>query len=336
MHTLTHCVIECHKHQHGVGASGPASGGGPGRVGRVGRDRALGHRDSQAHRAEDRRQDQADLLLRVAQCVQRGLDGRHVRRISSVAVALSVPQLLAYDIAAPETIDVLIPASALLSGQPLPAVPAIRIVAANGTLTLGGTLLESETEATVQTGGGTTPTSVPRLRLDLADDTWLDGLGGTLVVHGAGAGANASVEAGPAEAAAYALIRGLQSQQAEAKGWTITQVWNTHWHPDHAGGNLAIKEATGCVIIGPVGEHEKIPGLDRAVGQDAMQQRVDRRPRLRIVIRGIGWVDRIAVRPLVNAVPPGEEGIQRWVGVDIDASTAARYAAHCSFCRQRR
>ena len=57
--------------------------------------------------------------------------------------------------------------------------------------------------------------------------------------------------------------------EAEKLGWKITQIWNTHWHPDHAGGNLAIKEATGCVIIGPVGEHEKIPGLDRAVGQDA-------------------------------------------------------------------
>ena len=165
-----------------------------------------------------------------AAVVQRGLDGRHVRRISSVAVALSVPQLLSYDIAAPETIDVLIPASALLSGQPLPAVPAIRLVAANGTLILGGTLLESETEATVQTGGGTTPTSVPRLRLELADDTWLDGLGGT-VVHGAGPAANASVEAGPAEAAAYALIRGLQSQQAEAKGWNaVVQAALRPWH----------------------------------------------------------------------------------------------------------
>ena len=58
--------------------------------------------------------------------------------------------------------------------------------------------------------------------------------------------------------------------EAESKGWTITQIWNTHWHPDHAGGNLAIKEATNCVIIGPVGEEEKIPGLDRAVGQDAI------------------------------------------------------------------
>ncbi len=53
--------------------------------------------------------------------------------------------------------------------------------------------------------------------------------------------------------------------EAAAKGWTITQVWNTHWHPDHAGGNLAVKDATGCTIIGPAGEAEKIPGIDRAV-----------------------------------------------------------------------
>lgn len=53
--------------------------------------------------------------------------------------------------------------------------------------------------------------------------------------------------------------------EAAAKGWTITQIWNTHWHPDHAGGNLAIKAATGCTITGPAGEAEKIPGIDRAV-----------------------------------------------------------------------
>ena len=40
-------------------------------------------------------------------------------------------------------------------------------------------------------------------------------------------------------------------REAEAKGWTITQIWNTHWHPDHAGGNEAIKAATGCEIIAP-------------------------------------------------------------------------------------
>ena len=54
-------------------------------------------------------------------------------------------------------------------------------------------------------------------------------------------------------------------KQAAAKGWTITQIWNTHWHPDHAGGNLAIKEKTGCTITGPKNEADKIPGIDRPV-----------------------------------------------------------------------
>lgn len=54
-------------------------------------------------------------------------------------------------------------------------------------------------------------------------------------------------------------------QEAEKQGWTITDIWNTHWHPDHAGGNLAIKAATGAVITGPAGEAAKIPGIDRAV-----------------------------------------------------------------------
>ncbi len=52
---------------------------------------------------------------------------------------------------------------------------------------------------------------------------------------------------------------------AAARGWTITQILNTHWHPDHTGGNLAIKAATGCRITGPAGEAAKIPGIDRAV-----------------------------------------------------------------------
>lgn len=54
--------------------------------------------------------------------------------------------------------------------------------------------------------------------------------------------------------------------EAEAKGWNITAIWNTHWHPDHAGGNEQIKAATGCEIIGPQGEAGKIPGIDRPVG----------------------------------------------------------------------
>jgi hydroxyacylglutathione hydrolase len=49
---------------------------------------------------------------------------------------------------------------------------------------------------------------------------------------------------------------------AEARGWKISQIWNTHWHPDHVGGNAQIKAATGCVITGPAAEAERISTLD--------------------------------------------------------------------------
>lgn len=51
--------------------------------------------------------------------------------------------------------------------------------------------------------------------------------------------------------------------EADRQGWKITQIWNTHWHPDHAGGNAAIKAATGCAIVGPKGEAAKIGTLER-------------------------------------------------------------------------
>ena len=59
---------------------------------------------------------------------------------------------------------------------------------------------------------------------------------------------------------------------AEARGWKITQIWNTHWHPDHVGGNAQIKAATGCIITGPAAEAERISTLDVQVrGGDVVQ-----------------------------------------------------------------
>ncbi|MEM7703876.1 MAG: hydroxyacylglutathione hydrolase [Pseudomonadota bacterium] len=53
-------------------------------------------------------------------------------------------------------------------------------------------------------------------------------------------------------------------EQAEAKGWTITHIWNTHWHPDHAGGNAEIVEQTGAVIYAPK-EVEQLSKIDHVV-----------------------------------------------------------------------
>jgi hydroxyacylglutathione hydrolase len=55
--------------------------------------------------------------------------------------------------------------------------------------------------------------------------------------------------------------------EAETRGWRITQIWNTHWHPDHTGGNADIKAATGCTVTGPAAESDRIPTLDRLVGE---------------------------------------------------------------------
>ena len=56
-------------------------------------------------------------------------------------------------------------------------------------------------------------------------------------------------------------------REAAAKGWSITQIWNTHWHPDHAGGNQAIKDATDCTIYAPAEVEGKFP-VDHIVGHD--------------------------------------------------------------------
>ena len=55
--------------------------------------------------------------------------------------------------------------------------------------------------------------------------------------------------------------------EADARGWKITQIWNTHWHPDHTGGNAEIKAVTGCVITGPEAEAARIPTLDVLVAE---------------------------------------------------------------------
>ena len=56
--------------------------------------------------------------------------------------------------------------------------------------------------------------------------------------------------------------------EIEASGWgRLDLILNTHWHPDHTGGNAAIKDATGCTITGPAAEAERIPTLDRMVAE---------------------------------------------------------------------
>ncbi|MEP7221399.1 MAG: hydroxyacylglutathione hydrolase [Novosphingobium sp.] len=76
------------------------------------------------------------------------------------------------------------------------------------------------------------------------------------LIHDPASGETACIDTPDAEA---------YLREANAKGWHITQIWNTHWHPDHAGGNEAIKAETGCLISAPAAEAAKIPDADRTV-----------------------------------------------------------------------
>lgn len=76
------------------------------------------------------------------------------------------------------------------------------------------------------------------------------------LVHEPGSGETVVVD--PAEA-------GPVLAEAARRGWRITQIWNTHWHPDHVGGNADIKAATGCIITGPRAEADRIDTLDATV-----------------------------------------------------------------------
>jgi hydroxyacylglutathione hydrolase len=55
-------------------------------------------------------------------------------------------------------------------------------------------------------------------------------------------------------------------------GWRLSHILNTHHHFDHTGGNLALKEEFGAIVVGPAKDRSRIPGIDVGVGEDAPWQ----------------------------------------------------------------
>src|ERR1700752_3061010 len=48
----------------------------------------------------------------------------------------------------------------------------------------------------------------------------------------------------------------------EAKGLKLTHILSTHHHPDHVGGNLALKQAFGVKVVGAAKDAARIPGIE--------------------------------------------------------------------------
>ena len=77
------------------------------------------------------------------------------------------------------------------------------------------------------------------------------------LIHNGETGETAAVDPSVAEPVLDAVA---------AKGWSLTQVLNTHWHPDHTGGNEGIKNATGAPITAPA-EAQRVSTVDRIVAE---------------------------------------------------------------------
>jgi hydroxyacylglutathione hydrolase len=75
------------------------------------------------------------------------------------------------------------------------------------------------------------------------------------LAHDEASGATACIDTPDADAILAAL---------EHKGWKLDFIFNTHWHPDHAGGNARLKAETGAFIVGPT-EVTRIAPLDQVV-----------------------------------------------------------------------
>jgi len=82
-----------------------------------------------------------------------------------------------------------------------------------------------------------------------------------LLIHDAVSGRTAAIDTPDADEI---------TRQCEARGWLLTEIWNTHHHWDHTGGNVALKTKFGVKIYGPDMIKGRIPELDQGVSEGDM------------------------------------------------------------------
>ena len=76
------------------------------------------------------------------------------------------------------------------------------------------------------------------------------------LVHDRSSGATVSIDAPDGDAVLDALSE---------TGWTLSHIFVTHHHGDHTAGVVPVKQKTGCHVVGPKAEAQRIEGLDETV-----------------------------------------------------------------------
>jgi hydroxyacylglutathione hydrolase len=95
--------------------------------------------------------------------------------------------------------------------------------------------------------------------LEVHQFTCLDDNFGVLI-HDAGSGSTASIDAPEATAVFRAL---------DERGWELSHILVTHKHADHTQGIPALKAKTNCLVVGPERESDQFTGADQTLGDGA-------------------------------------------------------------------
>ena len=165
--------------------------------------------------------------------VRHQLEVSSVIRIDETRIRISIPPCINYDIRAPQSVQLVIPPSALQSGVELTSSNTIEIRSVAGIATLSGTLLNA-TEADVNAGAS--------LIITLGNDVW-------------------TADIGTLSLATTELLRSLTSTGAEPSGWSaVIAKALTHEHVNriddksvridvqHAGYDLQAPELINLVV----------------------------------------------------------------------------------------
>jgi hydroxyacylglutathione hydrolase len=70
-----------------------------------------------------------------------------------------------------------------------------------------------------------------------------------------------------AVAAVDPSVAGPVTTALDQLGWKLTHILNTHHHSDHTGGNLELKARYGAIVVGPLADRARIPGIDVALAE---------------------------------------------------------------------